>query len=132
MKELIDLHTHTNYSDGDLSPSELINLAINSGIKTLAITDHDTVEGIKKVSALEYSDIQIISGIELSSQFPKGRMHILGYDYDINNPDLNKKLDELKELLNETNDNSIKEKMKQIVPTYKEPSEVNEVAITDQ
>ena len=49
-EKLIDMHTHTNYSDGDLSPQELIKLAINKRIGTLAITDHNTIEGIKKVN----------------------------------------------------------------------------------
>ena len=46
-EKIIDMHTHTNYSDGDLSPQELIRLAIDKRIGTLAITDHDTIEGIK-------------------------------------------------------------------------------------
>ena len=49
-KKIIDMHTHTNYSDGDLSPQELIRLAIDKRIGTLAITDHDTIEGIKKIT----------------------------------------------------------------------------------
>ena len=47
--KLIDMHTHTNYSDGDLSPQELIRLAIDKNIGVLAITDHDTIDGIKSV-----------------------------------------------------------------------------------
>ena len=47
--KLIDMHTHTNYSDGDLSPMELIERAIKNNIGVLAITDHDTLEGIKSV-----------------------------------------------------------------------------------
>lgn len=97
MNELIDLHTHTNYSDGDLSPCELIDLAIESGIKTLSITDHDTVEGVKKLSTLEYGNIQIINGIELSAKTLTGRMHILGYDINAFDEELNKKMIEIKD-----------------------------------
>ena len=50
--KIIDLHTHTNYSDGDLSPSELIRLAIEKRIGILGITDHGTLDGIKKLISL--------------------------------------------------------------------------------
>ena len=49
-EKIIDMHAHTNYSDGDLSPQELIRLAIDKRIGTLAITDHDTLEGLKNIS----------------------------------------------------------------------------------
>lgn len=98
--KIIDLHTHTNYSDGELSPDELVRLAINKNIGTLAITDHDTIEGIKNIdrnnSWIVDSGIKIINGIELSAKVDKGRMHILGYDFDINNSELNNKMKELK------------------------------------
>ena len=100
-KKIIDMHTHTNYSDGDLSPQELIRLAIDKRIGTLAITDHDTIEGIKKVNRNEDiivdSGIEIINGIELSAKTDKGRMHILGYGIDLNNKSLNKKMVDLKD-----------------------------------
>lgn len=99
-EKLIDLHTHTCYSDGELTPYELINHAIKNNISTLAITDHDTLEGIKNVnkndSLIVDSGIKIINGIELSAKIDKGRMHILGYDIDINNKELNDKMMELK------------------------------------
>ena len=96
MEKLIDMHMHTNYSDGELSPDELINLAIENGIETMAITDHDTIDGIKRVDKSKYPDIEIINGIELSAKVEKGRMHILGYDIDLENKNLNKKMTELK------------------------------------
>ena len=49
-EKIIDMHTHTCYSDGELKPHELISLALEKGISTLAITDHDTIEGIKKIN----------------------------------------------------------------------------------
>ncbi len=99
--KLIDLHTHTNYSDGDLSPYELIELAISKNIGTLAITDHDTIEGIKSINKNDEfiinSNIKIINGIELSTKVPKGRMHILGLGIDLNNNFLNNKMKQLEE-----------------------------------
>ena len=99
-EKLIDMHTHTCFSDGELSPDELINLAIENGVGILAITDHDTTEGIKKIDKncplIVDSGIKIIDGIEISAKASKGSMHILGYGIDKYNKKLNNKLEELK------------------------------------
>ena len=97
-KGLIDLHTHTIYSDGELEPLELIKKAIDDKIKILAITDHDTIKGLKTIDKNNplLKKIRIINGIELSAKVSKGRMHILGYDFDLDNEYLNKKLDSVK------------------------------------
>lgn len=94
--KLIDMHLHTNFSDGELSPDELIDKAISSNVSIMSITDHDTIDGLKSINRDYSKKIEIINGIELSAKVPKGRMHILGYDFDINNQDLNNKLYELK------------------------------------
>lgn len=98
--KIIDLHTHTYYSDGDLSPMELIKLAIEKKVGIIGITDHDTLEGIKNINKLDplivNSGIKIIDGIELSTKVKKGTMHILGYNIDINDISLNQKTLELK------------------------------------
>ena len=117
-EKIIDMHAHTNYSDGDLSPQELIRLAIDKRIGTLAITDHDTIEGIKKVNRNEDiivdSGIEIINGIELSAKTDKGRMHILGYGIDLNNKALNKKMIDLRD----NSINSVLSIMEQIKRDY--------------
>lgn len=97
IEEYIDFHTHTTASDGDLTPNELIIQAKKNSIKALAITDHDTILGNKAItlSKKEKEGIIIIPGIELSAKVPHGRMHILGLGIDINNKQLNEKLDEL-------------------------------------
>ena len=101
MEKLIDMHTHTNFSDGELSPQELIRLAIDKNIGILAITDHNTIDGLKTINRnnidIVNSGINIINGIEVSIKREKGQMHILGYDFDLNNKNLNDKLHELKE-----------------------------------
>jgi len=98
MNSLIDLHTHTNYSDGELTPEKLIRLAMKNKVETLAITDHDTIEGLKSIdySMQELNYITLIPGIELSAKVNKGTLHILGYNIDINNEALNQKLDEIR------------------------------------
>lgn len=99
--KVMDMHTHTSYSDGDLNPSQLIRLAVEKKISILGITDHDTLDGVKTInrhdSLIQDSGIEIINGIELSVFTEKGRMHMLGYDIDINNDSLNKKMIELKD-----------------------------------
>ena len=87
--KVIDLHTHTIYSDGELTPDELIREAIDKKVGILSITDHNTIEGIKTInrnsSLIINSGINIINGIELSAKVNQGTMHILGYNIDINN-----------------------------------------------
>ena len=93
----IDMHTHSIYSDGELEVDELIKKAISNNVGILSITDHDTLLGINKSRKIyNNKEIDIINGIELSAKVDKGRMHILGYDFDINNKALNDKMDELK------------------------------------
>lgn len=98
--KLIDMHTHTLYSDGELTPLELINEAVKNNIDTISITDHDTILGLKNIMD-EYQKnwknvLKLIPGIELSAKSDTGRMHILGYGIDINNTYLNNKLVEIK------------------------------------
>lgn len=94
---MIDLHTHTNSSDGEKTPKELIDLAINKKITTLAITDHDTIDSIER--AVEYAknkEILLIPGIEVEAQVEKGQMHILGLFIDYKNEKLKQKLETIK------------------------------------
>lgn len=76
----IDLHTHTTFSDGSFSPSEVVDLATQQGLDILAITDHDTTEGLAEAQeATQGLPMELIPGIELSAQFQNREMHILGY-----------------------------------------------------
>lgn len=88
MERLIDLHIHTAFSDGDKHPLEIAQMAKEGNLKAFAITDHDTVLGCNELRGYKNSDVQYIPGIELSAYVPKGRMHILGYDIDIDNQEL--------------------------------------------
>ena len=83
---LIDLHVHSQHSDGT-SPPDLIDLASRSGLSCISITDHDTVSGLQ--SAVQYSansDVRLITGLEISVDEP--RAHILGYGIDHDDPRL--------------------------------------------
>lgn len=94
---MIDLHSHSTHSDGTKTPSELLNLAKNSNITIYAITDHDDIEGSKQLVATPHDGITVYSGVELNAKVDKGQMHILGYNIDLSNKELNDKLKELKE-----------------------------------
>lgn len=84
-----DLHTHTTCSDGTLSPSELVHKANRRDIKVLAITDHDTISGYEPGKAAANAlGMEMISGVELSVQFHRRELHILGYGFDSNHPSL--------------------------------------------
>jgi predicted metal-dependent phosphoesterase TrpH len=86
---MIDLHTHSTASDGSLSPAELVHQAALAGVKTLALTDHDCVEGIAEArqAAIE-CEIQLVPGIELSVMWSKRTLHLLGLNIDEHNTDL--------------------------------------------
>jgi predicted metal-dependent phosphoesterase TrpH len=94
---MIDLHIHSIHSDGTKTPSDLLNLAKEKNIKILAITDHDDIEGSKRIIETPHEGITIYSGVELNAKVDKGQMHILGYNIDLENKELNDKLIELKE-----------------------------------
>lgn len=83
----IDLHTHSIFSDGSSSPEELINEAINQNVKAMALTDHDSIDGIEKLSILaKENDINFIGGIEISCRYKNKRIiHILGLGMDFKN-----------------------------------------------
>ena len=83
---IVDLHVHSNRSDGSITPSELVDLAVNKGLSAFALTDHDTVDGIPE--ALERAcywtekgiDIEVIPGIEFSTEYMGKDIHIVGID----------------------------------------------------
>jgi hypothetical protein len=77
---LIDLHSHTNESDGTCSPAELIEEAVRAGVTTLGITDHDTFKGYDQaVGCAAQAGIELICGIELSTKLHGRSAHLLGY-----------------------------------------------------
>ena len=92
MSDYIDLHTHTTASDGTYSPTELVELAKKTDLKAIAITDHDTINGVSEaIGAGESLGVEVIAGTELSIEYPlpeNGHMHLLGLFVDIHNPEL--------------------------------------------
>ena len=88
MNSTIDLHIHTNASDGTDSPRDLLRNIQKAGINTFAITDHDTIRGAIDMQKILPQGLRFIKGIEFSCRADSGhRCHILGLGYDENNPD---------------------------------------------
>ena len=79
MDKRCDLHTHSNYSDGSLTPLELVRLAEKQGLSALALTDHNTARGLKEfMEAGRNSDIITVAGCEFSTEWHEKEVHIVG------------------------------------------------------
>ena len=95
-----DLHMHTTFSDGKLTTEELVAQAKAAGLKYIAITDHDTVDGVSYLyenGMYPTKVIHVIPGIEFSAHHPVHEIHILGFNVDIYYPDLLDKLNDVTE-----------------------------------
>lgn len=86
----IDLHLHTTASDGRFSPGEIVRRAASLGMKVIALTDHDSVEGLAEaMAAVEtYPSLKVIPGVEINTDVPHGEVHILGYYINQRNREL--------------------------------------------
>ncbi len=94
-----DLHTHSSASDGTLSPSEIVRSASGLGVPAVAITDHDTVDGVAEALAEGLRcGVHVIPGVELSAGVGDRGMHILGYHIDHTDPTLLARLAGLREI----------------------------------
>ena len=98
MEKIIDLHMHTNCSDGALSPKEIIDEAKKNGVSVIAIADHDTVEAYTE-ELFDYAkanDIKLIPAVEISTKIKKAGLHVLGYNIDLKSELLLKRLHSLR------------------------------------
>lgn len=86
----VDLHIHSTASDGRFSPAEIVRKSAEAGLTVIALTDHDTIDGI--VPALEaaknFPGLRVIPGVEISTDIPEGEAHVLGYFIDYTHPEL--------------------------------------------
>lgn len=86
---MIDLHCHSHFSDGILSPQALLQKALEARLEMLALTDHDTIEGLEALhAAAKNTPIQIINGIEISTRWKKHDFHILGLNIAVDHSEL--------------------------------------------
>ncbi|MFC1846378.1 PHP domain-containing protein, partial [Chloroflexota bacterium] len=93
-----DLHLHTTASDGRLEPQELVKLAAETGLDVIAITDHDTIDGVSPslIAAEKYPSLTVIPGLEISTDVSNGEVHILGYFIDYTDDNLLNRLNEMR------------------------------------
>lgn len=98
MEKVIDLHIHTDKSDGVLTPFEVIDQASLNGAVVIAIADHDTIAAYtdELFSYAQSKNIKIIPAVEISSKINKCGIHVLGYNFDLNNEELVEKLEKLR------------------------------------
>jgi len=107
--KLIDLHVHSTASDGSLHPADLVYAAADSGLKTLAITDHDTIDGLDEAYIVaQRTDIEIIPGVEISVLNDFIDLHILGLYIDYTNLNLIRSLKYLQYIRLKRNNGIIK------------------------
>jgi 3',5'-nucleoside bisphosphate phosphatase len=89
MTQIYDLHCHSTASDGALSPTDLIKRATEKGVTTLALTDHDTTAGlIEAQNSANNLGLTLINGIEISAQWEKLGIHIVGLNIELENEEL--------------------------------------------
>jgi len=91
-----DLHIHSIYSDGSLTPFEIVKISKELKLKVISITDHDTVSGVEELIEAARGDIEAIPAVEMSSNIHDFDIHILGYYIDYNDGDLLKYLESFK------------------------------------
>jgi len=86
----VDLHIHSTASDGRLSPAEVVRKSAEAGLTVIALADHDTVEGIAPAleAAKTFPRLRVIPCLEMSTDAPKGEIHVLGYFIDYTHPEL--------------------------------------------
>lgn len=101
---MIDLHVHSTASDGTCSPSELVTLAKESGLEAFALTDHDSIDGIKEaLVAGEKIGLEVIPGVELSCNYNEEEIHIVGLYIDYEDPEFVEHLKNFQDLRDNRN-----------------------------
>ncbi|MCX7568613.1 PHP domain-containing protein [Tumebacillus sp. DT12] len=96
--QIADLHAHTTASDGTFTPRELVQLAKQNGLTAVAVTDHDTTDGLAQAQAAGREvGVEIVPGIELSTVFEGREVHVLGYYYDQEHAGLRELIDNMRE-----------------------------------
>jgi hypothetical protein len=92
-----DLHIHTTFSDGTYTPGEIVSLARRSGLAAIAITDHDTLEGVAPAQEVADRTLEVVSGVEITAEYEGFELHLLGYNVRLDDGPLNAALRKLEE-----------------------------------
>lgn len=99
MASRADFHCHSTASDGALPPAEVVRLAYREGVRILALTDHDSTEGVAEArqAGAAYPDFTLVPGVEVGTDIPGGEIHMLGLFLEPDNPELQATLARLRE-----------------------------------
>ena len=94
----IDLHMHTNKSDGALTPNQIIDEAVKANLQAISITDHDTIDAYTDeiIKYAKEQGIKLIVGVEISTKSDRCGIHVLGYNFDLNNEEFKQNLDRIR------------------------------------
>jgi len=94
----VDLHIHSTASDGRLSPAEIVHTSVELGLTVIALTDHDTVDGIAPAlaEAKAFPWLKVIPGVEISTDMPSDEVHVLGYFIDYTDHELRTSLERMR------------------------------------
>lgn len=94
----IDLHMHTNKSDGALTPKQIIDESAKANLQAISITDHDTIDAYtdETIKYAKEQGIKLIVGVEISTKSDRCGIHVLGYNFDLNNEEFKQKLDKIR------------------------------------
>lgn len=98
MPKKIDLHIHTNISDGLLTPKQVIDEAVKNGVSVIAIADHDTIDAYND-NLFQYAkskNVEIINAVEISTKIDKAGIHVLGYNYNLNDTKFKEQLSKVR------------------------------------
>ena len=100
MEKIIDLHIHTNKSDGALSPKEVVEEAIKNRVSAIAIADHDTIDAYSDelFDYAESNNVILIPAVEISTKIKKCGIHVLGYNFDLNDQNFREKLEKFRNI----------------------------------
>ncbi len=98
MAKRIDLHIHTNISDGVLTPKQVIDEAVKNGVSVIAIADHDTIDAYDDnlFKYAESKNVEIINAVEISTKINKAGIHVLGYNYNLNDMKFKEQLSKIR------------------------------------
>ena len=94
----IDLHMHTNKSDGALTPKQIIDESAKANLQAISITDHDTIDAYtdETIKYAKEQGIKLIVGVEISTKSDRCGIHVLGYNFDLNNEEFKQNLDRIR------------------------------------
>ncbi len=94
----IDLHTHSARSDGTFEPAEIVRLAAERDLEVIALTDHDTTEGLEEASAAGVEvGVEVVPGVEFSAEYQGSSVHVLSYWMDVEDRPLQLELERLRD-----------------------------------